>query len=194
MWEALWRFYFSRLIPADFCVLDLGSGYGSFINHVVARRRIALDVWPDLPLHLARGVEAEIRPATDLGFLSATSVDFAFASNLFEHMTQQEFARVLECLRPKLAADGTLNILQPNYRYAAREYFDDYTHVSVYSHLSLADFLTANGYEVIQVIPRFLPLTVKSRLPVSPWLIAAYLSSPVKPLGKQMFIRTRPQR
>jgi SAM-dependent methyltransferase len=194
VWEALWRFYFSRLIPADFCVLDLGSGYGSFINHVVARRRIALDVWPDLPLHLAPGVEAEIRPATDLGFLSAASVDFAFASNLFEHMTQQEFAKVLECLRPKLAADGTLNILQPNYRYAAREYFDDYTHVSVYSHLSLADFLTANGYEVIQVIPRFLPLTVKSRLPVSPWLIAAYLSSPVKPLGKQMFIRARPQR
>ena len=58
-------------------------------------------------------------------------------------------------------------MLQPNYRYAYREYFDDYTHVAVYSHISLADFLVANGWEVIEVQPRFLPLTVKSRLPVS---------------------------
>lgn len=193
MWGALWQFYFSRLISADFCVLDLGSGYGSFINHVVARRRIALDTWPDLPLHLVPGVEAEIRPATDVGFLSTASVNFAFASNLFEHVTQVEFAQVLASLRPKLTADGTLNILQPNYRYASREYFDDYTHISVYSHISLADFLMANDYEVLEVKPRFLPLTVKSRLPVSRWLIAAYLASPIKPLGKQMFIRARPR-
>ncbi|HET6308242.1 MAG TPA: hypothetical protein VFG12_13720, partial [Rhodopila sp.] len=89
---------------------------------------------------------------------------------------------------------GTINILQPNYRYAYREYFDDYTHVSIYSHISLADFLTANGYEVFHIVPRFLPLTVKSGMPVSPWLIAAYLAAPVKPFGKQMFIRARPRR
>jgi SAM-dependent methyltransferase len=194
VWQALWQYYFSKIINPDFCVLDLGAGYGSFINHVVARRRIALDTWLDMPLHLALDVEAEIRPAADLGFLSEASVDFAFASNLFEHMTQGEFARVLECLRPKLAAGGTLNILQPNYRYAMREYFDDYTHVSIYSHVSLADFLTAHGYDVIDVMPRFLPLTVKSRLPVSRWLVGAYLNSPVKPLGKQMFIRARARR
>ena len=131
---------------------------------------------------------------TDLGFLTNKSVDFAFASNLFEHIPQEAFAQVLDGLRPKLSDRGTLNILQPNYRYASREYFDDYTHVAIYSHISLADFLTANGYEVTQVVPRFLPLTVKSRMPVSPWLIAAYLASPIKPFGKQMFIRARPRR
>ena len=41
---------------------------------------------------------------------------------------------------------------------------------------------------------RFLPLTVKSRLPVSPLLIRAYLASPVKPMGKQMLLRARPRR
>ena len=87
--------------------------------------------------------------------------------------------------------EGTINILQPNYRYAFREYFDDYTHIAVYSHISLADFLTANGFDVIDVQPRFLPLTVKSRLPVFPPLIAAYLMSPVKPMGKQMLVRAR---
>ncbi len=100
-----------------------------------------------------------------------------------------DFARVLKILRNKLAGNGTLNILQPNYRYAYREYFDDYTHVSVFSHISIVDFLNANGFDVIEIWPRFLPLTVKSRLPVSPGLIKAYLASPIKPLAKQMLVR-----
>ena len=194
VWQALWRFYFKRIVPADGCVLDLGAGYGSFINQVVAKRRIALDVWPDFARHLAPGVEAVAGLVTDLDFLTDGSVDFAFASNLFEHIPQQDFTRVLDALRPKLSARGSLNILQPNYRYAFREYFDDYTHVAIYSHVSLVDFLLANGYEATLVVPRFLPLTVKSRMPVSPWLIAAYLASPIKLLGKQMFIRATPRR
>jgi SAM-dependent methyltransferase len=193
VWRALWRFHFSKLIRQDDCVLDLGCGYGNFINQVVARRRIALDSWPGFPEFLDQGIEAEVGEVTELGFLPDRGVDFAFASNLFEHIPQAGFARVLDGLRGKLSPRGTLTILQPNYRYAYREYFDDYTHVAIYSHISLADFLAANGYEVLTVVPRFLPLTVKSRLPVSPWLIRAYLASPVKPLGKQMLISARPR-
>ena len=46
VWDALWRFHFSKLIGRDACVLDIGCGYGNFINHVVARRRIAVDSGP----------------------------------------------------------------------------------------------------------------------------------------------------
>lgn len=193
LWRALWRWYFSRLIAADSCVLDLGCGYGNFINSVVTRRRIAVDVWPEFPHFLDPAVEAVVGNVTELDFLADGSVDFAFASNLFEHVTQTEFATILASLRRKLSARGELAILQPNYRYAYREYFDDYTHIAVYSHISLRDFLTANGFDVLETIPRFLPLTVKSRLPVSPLLIRAYLLSPVKPLGKQMLLRARPR-
>jgi hypothetical protein len=160
----------------------------------VARRRIAIDSWPDFPRFIAPGVETIVGNVTELDFLSNGAVDVAFASNLFEHLTQADFARVLEQLRYKLSPRGTLTILQPNYRYAYREYFDDYTHIAVYSHVSLADFLMANGYETLSVIPRFMPLTVKSRLPTWPWLIAGYLASPIKPLGKQMLVRARPRR
>ncbi len=194
VWQALWRFHFSRIIAPDACVLDLGCGYGNFINQVVARRRIAIDAWPGFPRHLAAGVEAHVGDVADLDFLPDAGVDFVLASNLFEHLTQADFARVLAALRPKLSAGGVLTILQPNYRYAYREYFDDYTHITPFSHISLADFLGANGYEVTEVRPRFLPLSVKSRLPVSPWLIAAYLASPMKPLGKQMLVCARPIR
>jgi SAM-dependent methyltransferase len=193
LWQSLWRFYFSRLIRPDDCVLDLGCGYGSFINAVRAKRRIAIDTWLEFPPLLNPGIEAVVGRVTDLGFLAAGTIDFAFASNLFEHLTQADFRMVLEGLRDKLSPRGTLTILQPNYRYAYREYFDDYTHTTVYSHVSLCDFLTANGYEVIEARPRFLPLTVKSRLPVSPLLIRVYLASPFKPWGKQMLVRAKPR-
>jgi SAM-dependent methyltransferase len=191
VWESLWRFYFCKLISPNDCVLDLGCGYGNFINNVVARRRIAIDSWEGFLTYVDPPIERVVGSVTDLNFIEDGAVDFAFASNLFEHLSRTDFASVLETLRRKLAADGTLNILQPNYRYAYREYFDDYTHVSVFSHISLTDFLKANGFDALDIRPRFLPLTVKSRLPVSPWLIKAYLASPLKPLAKQMLIRAR---
>ena len=117
--------------------------YGDFINNVEVRRRIALDIWPDFAKHLEPDVEAVVAPVTDLTAIADGSVDYAFASNLFEHIPQSDFAHVLHALRGKLSARGTLTILQPNYRYASREYFDDYTHVAIWSHVSLADFLTA---------------------------------------------------
>ena len=122
------------------------------------------------------------------------AVDFAFASNIFEHLTQPQLASTLFALSKKLAPTGTLTILQPNYRYAFREYFDDYTHVTIWSHVSLPDFLVANGFEIVELRARFLPLTIKSRLPVWPFLIRTYLALPAKPLGKQMLVVARVRR
>jgi len=192
LWKTLVQYYFQPRIPQDSCVLELGAGYGHFINNVRAQRRIAQDQWPDFAQQLAPGVESHVGPVTDLSFLADSSVDFVFASNLFEHVTQQDFAAVLKQLRRKLTPKGTLTVLQPNYRYAFRDYFDDYTHITPYSHVSICDFLQANSYEVIHCAPRFMPLTLKSRLKVSPLLIRLYLLSPLKPLGKQMLVQARP--
>ena len=194
VWMALWRYFFSKRIGSGDCVLDLGCGYGEFINNVTARRRIGVDLWDAMPSHVDGGVEAIVGPASDLSAIDDGAVDYAFSSNLFEHLTKDELAETLRQLKIKLSKRGTLTTLQPNYRYCASEYFDDYTHVTIWSHISLSDFLEANGYEVIEVRPRFLPLTVKSRLPVWPPLIGAYLASPIKPLGKQMLLVARPRR
>lgn len=194
LWSSLWRYCFSAMVRPTDCVLDLGTGYCDFINSVVAARRIAVDAWPGFPAHLDPGIEHHVGSVTDLEFLDDGTIDFAFASNLFEHLTKEEFSTVLAALRRKLSLAGTLTILQPNYRYAYREYFDDFDHKSVYSHISLADYLVANGFEVFRVEPRFMPLSVKGRLPVKPFLIRAWLASPFKPIGKQMLIRARPRR
>lgn len=191
LWRTLCKSWFARRVPAEGCVLDLGAGYGHFINNVTARRRIAVDSWPGLKDQVADGVEAIVGDVTDLSPIENSVVDYAFASNLFEHLPQAGFAEVLGELRRVLRPDGVLTILQPNYAYAYREYFDDYTHVSVWTHVSLPDFLAAHGFQPTSVIPKFLPLTIKSRLPVSPLLIEAYLASPIKPLGKQMLVTAR---
>ena len=189
LWKTLCRCYFQPLIAPDACVLELGAGYGHFINNIRCARRIAVDRWDGLKEHLDPGVAATIGSVTDLSSVEDGSVDFVFASNLFEHLRQDEFAAVLQQVRKKLKPGGTINILQPNYRFAYREYFDDYTHIAVYSDRSLSDFLTVYGFRVIDCRPRFLPLTVKSALPVWPILLRLYLALPFKPMCKQMLIR-----
>jgi|SRR5579871_588683 len=193
LWKTLVESYFQALVPAGACVLELGAGYGHFINNVRARRKIAIDLWDGLRHHVAPDVETLIQSACDLRNIEPGSVDFAFASNLVEHLPQPDFAALLDQLREKLCTGGILTLLQPNYRFAYREYFDDYTHVSIYSDRSLCDFLEAHGFRILECRPRFLPLTVKSRWPVSPWLIRLYLLSPWKVMGKQMLVRCTPR-
>lgn len=188
LWSALYRFYFSQFIRPDDTVLELGAGYGYFINSVRARRRIAVDLWRGMQDFLEPGVEAHVGPIQDLTFLPAHSVDYAFASNILEHLTKEDVGATLEQLRSVLKPGGRLGVLGPNYRFCYDEYYDDYTHVSVFSDRSLADFLRAYGFDVVVVVPRFMPLTIKSRLPVSETLVRLYLKSPIKPLGKQMFL------
>ena len=191
-WRSLWRHHFRRQIAYDATVLDLGAGYGDFINAVEAARRIAIDLWPGIKDHVAPGVEAIVAPVTDLSAIAKDSVDYVFASNLFEHLTQKELLTVLREVGRVLRAGGRLSMMQPNYRYAYREYWDDYTHRTAYTHVSLADLLTAHGWRVVEVRPRFLPLTIKSRLPAWDWLIGGYLRSPIKPMGKQMLLTALP--
>jgi len=188
LWDTLVKYEFQKHIPPHAVVLDLGAGYGHFINAVQARRRIAVDIWPGLIDHLAPGVEALITDIAQLDAVADDSVDYVFSSNCFEHVPQQKFVDCLGQLRRKMRSGATLNILQPNFKYCAREYFDDYTHVSIYTEISLVDLLVASGFEIVRCLPRFMPFSIKTGLPVWPSLIRLYLASPFKPFGKQMFI------
>jgi ubiquinone/menaquinone biosynthesis C-methylase UbiE len=194
LWTTLVRYYFPRWMAPTDVVLDLGCGHADFINAVTARRRIAVDTRPDLLDILAPGVEGHVGSMADLSFLEKSSVDVVLASNVFEHVSHETLSRTLTEVRRILTTSGRLVILQPNYYYCYRRYFDDYTHVTVYSHVSLCDALRAERYEILECSPRFLPLSIKSRLPITPGLIRLYLASPWKPLAGQMLVVCRPGR
>jgi len=188
LWQTLVTHEFQKQIPPEATVLELGAGYGHFINSVRARRRIAVDSWAGMMAHLAPGVEGLITNVKDLSKVEDESVDYVFASNCFEHLEGADFLICLAQLKRKMKPGATLTILQPNYKYCKRQYFDDYTHVSIYTDGSLCDVLRENGFAIRRCVPRYLPLTIKSKLPVHPWLIRLYLASPFKPFGKQMLI------
>jgi ubiquinone/menaquinone biosynthesis C-methylase UbiE len=188
LWQTLVACEFQRQIPPDGTVLELGAGYGDFINCVKARRRIAVDVWPGMLQYLDAGVEGLVTSITQLDGVADNSVDYVFSSNCFEHVSQTDLINCLSQLRRKMKPGAMLTIVQPNFKYCAREYFEDYTHVSIYTDKGLSDLLSANGFKVVRCMPRFMPFTIKGSLPVHPLLIRLYLMSPFKPLAKQMLI------
>lgn len=187
IWPVICR-YLERYHALDGAVLDLGAGYCSFVNHVRAAERHAVDVYPDFTRFAVAGVETHVGPCWDLEAFRDGHFDVVFASNLLEHLTREEVALTLARARRVLKPSGRLILVQPNYRYCAAEYFDDYTHQLVFSHVSLADLLASSGFRVEAVEARFLPLTFKSRLPQWAWLAALYLRLPVRPLAKQMLL------
>ena len=94
-----------------------------FLSTPASLRRSCL--WLSVPLPTARRGLAPPSSVPcvahmDLDFIEDGAINFALANNLFEHLSQADIARVLAKLQDRLAANGSLNILQPNYRYAYR--------------------------------------------------------------------------
>lgn len=185
-----WRYltkYFQQYVDKQAHVLELGAGYCHFINNIEGGNKTAVDIFPDLKAYADNNVTAEIRSATDLSFLEAHSVDVVFASNFLEHLTQRELLSVMSELKRVVKVSGKVLIMQPNFKFAFSSYFDDYTHRSIFTHISLRDWFVSNGFSVQVEVAKFLPLTVKTRFAGLAFLIPIYLRSPWKPRAGQMF-------
>ncbi len=192
IWATLWDRVFSRWIHPDDTVLDVGAGYCEFINASIARRRIAVDLNPDTARLAAPGVEVHTTSATDLGFLADGEVDVVFTSNFLEHMPGKDVVtEIVKGIHRVLKPGGTLIVMGPNIRFLADVYWDYYDHHVPLSDRSVCELLALCGFEVRSVEPRFMPYTVKSRLPQWDWLVRAYLA--LRPLssallGKQFLV------
>ncbi|MDW8343150.1 MAG: class I SAM-dependent methyltransferase [Verrucomicrobiae bacterium] len=190
----VWRVicgWLQREVPCEAHVLDLGAGYCDFINQIQAARKVALDLADQVRFAAAPGVETHVGSCTDLSFAGDGAFDIVFASNLFEHLTLPNLELTLSEVHRVLRPNGKLIVMQPNFRYCYREYFDDYTHVMIYTHRSLCDVLRGAGLKPERVHPRFLPYSMKSRLPSAPALVWLYLRSPIKPFAGQMLVVAR---
>jgi cyclopropane fatty-acyl-phospholipid synthase-like methyltransferase len=189
----VWRVIAEHLsvwVPPDAQVLEIGAGYCDWINHVVAARRIAVDVWPEVAQHAATGVQPVVIDASrELRMFGDSAFDVVLASNVLEHFAPDVAASVVADVAAVLKPGGRLLVIQPNFRYAWRRYFDDYTHRAVFTDVSLPALLRAHGFRIDVVQPRFLPYSMRgTRLPIRPWIVRAYLGSPVKPMAGQMLV------
>ena len=192
----VWRIvadHLARWIPSDAHVLEIGAGYCCWINAVKAKRRVAVDIWPEMPRHAAAGVEAlSLDVSSALPSLGRAVFDVVLASNVIEHFDPETASAVVQHVAALLRSGGRLIVIQPNFRYSFRRYFDDYTHRAIFTDVSLANLLRAHGFGIEMVQPRFLPYSMRgTRWPVWSWLVRAYLRSPFKPRAGQMLIVAR---
>ena len=187
VWGAVVRYLQRRYIPSDAAILELGAGYCVFINQVRGREKTALDRSEVVKQHAAAEVRALVQSCTDLSNLPQGHFDVVFASNLLEHLTLPESGATLDQIRNVLKPGGRLILIQPNFAYAYRKYFDDVSHVQVFTHVSIADFLKMHSFKIQEIKPKFLPFSMRgTRAPTFPWLVNLYLNSPIKPLAGQM--------
>jgi SAM-dependent methyltransferase len=184
--------YLSRWIRASDEVLELGAGWCDFSNNVAARRVVAMDLDKTVETAAADRVTPVVGDCTDLGAFDDDSFDVVFASNLLEHLERPAASRLLAEAHRVLRPRGRLVLVQPNFRLNPGEYFDDYTHVAIYTDRSIHDYLIAEGWTIEHLEARFLPLTMRSRASALTFLVPLYLRSPIKPRAGQMLVVAAP--
>lgn len=192
---AVWRQIVAYLDPwlksTQKHVVEIAAGHCACINAISARERTAIDIDPVVQAYAASGVRAVLHDVRDRWPIR--EADIIVASNFFEHLTDDECERVLSHARESSSPDALLCVMQPNFKYSWKEYFDDYTHKRIYTHISFTAVLKQYGWDVVHAEPRFLPYSFKSApsiLPhwVYPFLVKLYLRLPWKPYAGQMLI------
>ncbi|SIO46831.1 Methyltransferase domain-containing protein [Singulisphaera sp. GP187] len=188
VWGEICRLLQARFIAPRDVIIEIGAGYCHFINQIQGCEKHAFDLFPGLPDYARPNVVTHVQSCVSLHPLQEESVDTVFSSNLFEHLSREDLHMTLLEAWRVLRRGGRLIVLQPNFRLCYRHYFDDYTHLQIFSDCGLSDLLSSYGFHLLEVRPRFLPFSMKSWLPVSASLVRLYLRSPVKPFAGQMLL------
>ncbi len=125
VWAVLVRHFFQQWIAPDAAVLDIGCGFGEFLNHVACGDRVGIDLNPEAAELLASGVEFHCRAAGDLSFLEAERFDIVFVSNFLEHLEHKHAVEeLLRGIQRVLRPRGQCLILGPNLRFLPGPYWD----------------------------------------------------------------------
>lgn len=188
VWREIGRFLQRRYIPESSKVLDIATDAGYFIRNITAAERWASDL-RDTSAHMPVGV----RFVQSDGLLLAEAVptdyfDIVFMSNYLEHLDSAEsVVEQLRVARRVLRPGGRVIVLQPNIKLVGTAYWDFIDHRVPLTEESLVEAATFAGFATREVVRRFLPYSVKGRLPSSQALVRAYLAFPLawRILGKQ---------
>jgi ubiquinone/menaquinone biosynthesis C-methylase UbiE len=191
LWQVLCRDFFQKYVAPSDTVLDLGAGYCEFINHIHCAVKIAVDMNIETSRYAKPNIKVLKCMSNAMPSVLDSSVDVVFTSNFFEHLPDkftfgETLREIFRVLRPR----GKLLVLQPNIRLLNGEYWDFLDHYIPLTDRTVVEALTLAGFRVIEVRPRFLPYTTKSRIPQHPWLVWLYLRFPLlhRVMGKQAWI------
>lgn len=191
VWEVLTRVFFSRWIAPDATVLDLGCGYGEFINNIAAGEKLAMDLNPDAQRHINPGTRFLLQDCAAQWPLPDSSLDVVFSSNFFEHLPDKErlnltLREVLRCMKP----GGRLIAVGPNIKFLHGIYWDFYDHHIYLTEASLGEALEIEGFRIEHIVPKFLPFTMVKAPQYPMFFVRLYIAFPWvwRILGKQFLV------
>lgn len=191
VWRVLIDAWFHRYLDGADRVLDLGCGWGPFINQIDVAERYGIDLNPDAKNHLADGVTLFEQPADQRWPLADGSLDLVFSSNFLEHLPDRDavLATLTEahrCLRP----GGRLVLMGPNIKYVGGAYWDFFDHHVPLTETSLVEATELVGFRTAVAHGRFLPFTMAGKPPPPSLFVRAYLRfRPAwRVLGKQFLV------
>ena len=186
---------FGRFLRPEHAVLDLGCGYGEFINQIQCARRYAMDLNPNAAQRLVPEVQFFQQDCATRWPLPEAALDVVFTSNFFEHLPDKVvLGRTLDEIRRCLKPGGQLIALGPNIKYLAGRYWEFWDHHIPLTENSLAEALTSRGFDISRCIGRFLPYTMAAGPQYPLMLIRLYVRLPIfwRFFGKQfLLIATR---
>ncbi len=194
VWKVLTRDFFSRWIPKNSVVLDLGCGWGEFINQIDAAQKYGMDLNPASKEKLTPDVHLLPQDCSARWELPDEHLDVVFTSNFFEHLPTKEglrsiLAESIRCLVP----NGRLICMGPNIKYLPGRYWDFWDHHLPLTELSLKEGLELAGFAVDFVAARFLPYSMSQGFAPPLIFLRLYLKVPFlwRILGRQFLIVAR---
>jgi SAM-dependent methyltransferase len=191
VWRVLIADWFGRFLRPQDVVLDLGCGYGEFINQISCARRYAMDLNPKASERLGPEVKLFSQDCSERWPLPDDALDVVFTSNFFEHLPDKPaFGRTLDEIRRCLKPGGSLVALGPNIKHLPGRYWEFWDHHLPLTENALAEALETRGFNVSLCLGKFLPYTM-ARSPRYPLvLVRLYLRVPLawRILGKQFLV------
>jgi SAM-dependent methyltransferase len=191
VWDALAPWLVRHFPEPAERVLDLGCGYGEWINRIPARERHGMDLNAEAARHLIPEVRFHRQDCTASWPFAPGSLDAVVTSNFFEHLPSKDALRsTLEQCRSALRPGGCLIALGPNIRFLHGRYWDFIDHHVALSDRSLSEALGLAGFRVLHTVPRFMPYTLVDGPRYPAWMVRLYLSLPLAwpVFGRQFLI------
>ena len=186
--------FFSKWIKRDDHILDLGCGYGEFINQVNVAVRHGMDLNPKTKELLDDNINFHQQDCSKPWDINPNSLDLIFTSNFFEHLPNKDsLDRTMTEIRRALKPNGRLIAMGPNISVLNGRYWDFWDHHVALSDASLSELLEIQNFNIEYSLSKFLPynmVRVKKR-PL--FLLSLYLKLPLVWffLGKQFLIVAR---
>ena len=191
VWDVLVPAFFQKYVNPSDAVLDLGSGYGEFINAIRCGKKFAMDLNPDAAGYLDASVQFLQEDCSSRWSVRDGILNVVFTSNFFEHLPDKNaLSRTLNEIYRCLARGGKLVAMGPNIKYVGGAYWDFWDHSLPLTESSLGEGLTNHGFEPIETLARFLPYTMVNRRELPLIFLKTYLRVPWawRVFGKQFLV------